>query len=577
VFRRILPEDAARAVERERELLARIRALCLRAPDGAAGADRVGELLAHLDEMFMLVVVGEVKAGKSAFVNALLRADVCPEGPTPLTDRVHVLGYADAPREVEVEPHVVRRDLPLETLREMHVVDTPGTNSPVPRHQAITERFLPRADIVFFVTSIDCPLTQTELDLLRDVRERYRKEVACVLTKIDMHPESDRPIVIHYLEDAFREHLGFQPPLFAVSARLAREAHRTGDAARLEASGFPAVERYVVENLSEPQRLMLKLRSPLGAALDVLAQLDASARSAEAVLDEDFAGWRALEEQAGFAGVSIAERAERHLTPVAVAFENLEARGRGFLREAFRLRRFRLLSDARRFREAFDRDVLRDAAAEVERKVDEAARWLGEETRALWERSLDFFRHKVAAARYGDRILAGKDPDFRATRRETLLGICAEARRQLEGYSPEGECARVRDEASRGLRAFAGAEAAAAGLGGAVAALLAPGALFGLGLALAAGVALSGFLVLPARRQRAIESFEAGVRRTRDAVLGAVRSAFAAEAERAASAVLDAFAPFRDFYEARRRAYAAVREEAAALRREVQALQSDLG
>ena len=577
MLRRILPDEALRAVERERELLRRVRVLCARFPDGAGGSARIDELLAHLDEMFMLVVVGEVKAGKSAFINALLRADVCPEGPTPLTDRVHVLGYAPEERETAPEPHVVRRGFPLEALRDMHVVDTPGTNSPVRRHQEITESFLPRADIVFFVTSIDCPLTQTELTLLGEISRRYRKEVACVLAKIDMHPESDRTIVVQYLEDAFRTHLGAAPPIFPVSSTVARRAHAAGDAAMLEASGFPRVERYIVENLSEAQRLMLKLRSPLGAALDVLARSDSSAASATAVLDADFAGWRALEEQVRFAGTSIAERAERHLAPITVAFENLEARGRSFLREGFRLRRVAMLSDVRRFREAFDHEVVRGATLEIESKVDAAARWLGEETRALWERSLDFFRTNVAAAKYGDEILAGKGPAFRETRKETLDGVVSSARRQLEGWSPEGECARIRDMASRGLAATVGAEAAAAGLGAAVATLLAPSLLWGVGLALALGIAVGGFLLLPARRQRAIESFESGVRATRDAALGAIRSAFEAEAARASAAVLDAFAPFRDFYESRRASFGTLRDEAASLSREVQALQADLG
>ena len=576
MLRQILPEEALEAVERERRLLERVADFVAAFEPGGDDSTRVRELIAHLEEMFLLVVVGEVKAGKSAFINALLGADVCPEGPLPLTDRVHVLGHGSSETPESSEPHVVRRNVPVESLRRMNVVDTPGTNSPLKRHQEITEAFLPRADIVFFVTSIDCPLTQTELRLLEDIRTRWKKEIACVLAKIDMRDEKDRGVVLEYLGDAFAEHLGFRPKVFPVSARWAREARQSGDEGRLEASGIPAVERYIVDNLSEQQRLMLKLRSPLGTVYDILGRVDAGAQARATVLEGDFAGWKAIREQVDFAATSLKERAERHLSPIAVAFENLEARGRRFLRETIRLRNLRLISDAGRFREAFEREVVRGAIGEIEAKVDEAARWLGTETRALWERCLSHFNETVRIARYRDEIAAGAGPQWRETRQDTLDRIVANAQRDLAGWDAEGECRRIRDLASKSLARLLGLEVLATGVGAAIAATLLPSVLGGIGIVLAAGAAVGGFFILPARRQKAVEGFEDGVRRTRDALLAALREAFSAEADRAAAAVLDAFSPFHDFYEGRKRALGVVREQAQELRREVGAFQASL-
>lgn len=565
-----------KVVERERELLGRVRAFCERFEPGGPDLPRIEGLLRHLEEMFLLVVVGEVKAGKSSFINALLRRDVCPEGPIPLTDKVHVLGWGETETQSAPEPWILRRTIPIDTLRRMNVVDTPGTNSPLRRHQEITESFLPRADIVFFVTSIDCPLTHTELLLLGDIRRRWQKEVACVLAKIDMHPEKDRAVVIEYLENSFREHLGFRPPIFPVSARQAREARANGDEALLRASGFPDVEKFIVDNLSESRRVALKLKSPLGTVLDVLGQVDAAATARAAALEADFSGWRSLEEQVTFAATGIPERSERRLAPVLGAFENLESRGRAFLQQTFRIRGMKLFSDSRAFREAFEREVVKGALGEVEQRVEEAARWLGEETRGLWDRSLQFFREKVAISKYQDEVLAGAGPVFRTTREETLRSVVEGARRAADGFSVEGVCGRIRSLATGGVARLLGVEAVAAGIGATVAATLLPSLLGGVGIALAAMVALGGLFLLPARRIRAIEGFEAGVRSARDAVLSSVRSAFEAEASRASSAVLDAFAPFRDFYEARRRSLETVRAEGAALRDEVLRLRSEI-
>jgi hypothetical protein len=45
--------------------------------------------------------------------------------------------------------------LPVEWLQDISLVDTPGTNAIFQNHQQITEHFLPRADLVLWVTSVD--------------------------------------------------------------------------------------------------------------------------------------------------------------------------------------------------------------------------------------------------------------------------------------------------------------------------------------------------------------------------------------------------------------------------------------
>ena len=103
----------------------------------------------------------------------------------------------------------------------------------------------------------------------------------------------------------------------------------------------------------------------------LLGQVESEAEARREVLDRDFAGWTNIQEQISFSGTSLKERAERHLTPLRVAFENLESRGRTFLRETIRLRNLRLVGDQGRFKEAFEREVVRSAVTEIERGVDE--------------------------------------------------------------------------------------------------------------------------------------------------------------------------------------------------------------
>ncbi|MCV5633077.1 dynamin family protein, partial [Escherichia coli] len=81
-------------------------------------------------------------SGKSSLLNALLRADFLKEGVTPTTDRINLISYGPEPRLEAVSPEVAQIYLPDPLLRDVRLVDTPGTNAILQHHQALTERFL---------------------------------------------------------------------------------------------------------------------------------------------------------------------------------------------------------------------------------------------------------------------------------------------------------------------------------------------------------------------------------------------------------------------------------------------------
>src|SRR5512138_3125518 len=116
---------------------------------------RVDELLATLEDLFTIVVVGEFNAGKSSLINALFGAKLRVEGPIPVDDRISILRHGDASGERRLSDFVVEQFYSVDFLQHITLVDTPGTNSIVKRHQEITEDYIPRADLVLFVTSID--------------------------------------------------------------------------------------------------------------------------------------------------------------------------------------------------------------------------------------------------------------------------------------------------------------------------------------------------------------------------------------------------------------------------------------
>lgn len=235
------------------------------------------------EHAFNLVVAGEFKRGKSTVINALLGADLLPTGVVPLTSVVTLLHYGNPPSVTVVFENGETRAVPLETLPDyvtergnpknakgvlevavtfpaewlkggIRLVDTPGTGS-VHRHNTeVTYRYLPHADVVIFVASVDQPMSRAELDFLADIR-RYAGKVFCLLNKTDYLNEAEQAESVAFATGTLREALGAQVPVFPVSARLALQGRTTNAPELLARSRFPefeaALRRFLLEEGGE--------------------------------------------------------------------------------------------------------------------------------------------------------------------------------------------------------------------------------------------------------------------------------------------------------------------------------------
>src|SRR6266849_6050388 len=135
----VLPELVRELLREERTLLGRLRERLAIETATAADVNQLRQAELDLDELFLLVVVGEFNSGKSAFINALIGAHVLQEGVTPTTAVITRLRYAPAPGERRDGP-LLEVGYPLDLLRDLAVVDTPGTNAILREHEEVTNR-----------------------------------------------------------------------------------------------------------------------------------------------------------------------------------------------------------------------------------------------------------------------------------------------------------------------------------------------------------------------------------------------------------------------------------------------------
>ncbi len=162
----MLSADQARLLQDEKEVLSTlmIRLAAVNAPRESLA--QLQKAVVQLDELFLIVVVGEFNAGKSALVNAILGEKILSEGVTPTTTRVTVLKWGEEVVEQIVDENFSIFTYPLPLLQELNILDSPGTNAIIRHHERLTDEFVPRSDLVLFVTSAERPMTESETQFL---------------------------------------------------------------------------------------------------------------------------------------------------------------------------------------------------------------------------------------------------------------------------------------------------------------------------------------------------------------------------------------------------------------------------
>lgn len=556
-------EEELRA--RERELLERTRVALDAFGSDVAPEDlaRFREARAQLEQLFLLVIAGEFNSGKSTFINALLGERLLPEGVTPTTDRIHVLTYGE-PAEREVEEFIVERSLPAEVLRDIRIVDTPGTNAVIRRHEELTDEFVPRSDLVLFVTSADRPFTESEREFLEKIRE-WGKKIVLVVNKVDvLESAADREEVRQFVRENGTKLLGVQPELFLVAARQALRSRETSSGAvagaaggaeertdaereRLwEASGFEEMEHYLLETLDEEERIRLKLLNPLRVALRLSAKYSDLAFERLKLLAEDIEAIRKIDDQlAAFHGEMLSEF-EGRLAILHTMLGDMERRGDAFFEDTLRIGRIRTLLDSDSVRREFEARVIADTPKKIDDEVGKIIDWILERSHRVWA-DIQGFIERRRLAEYEDQMLGEVQDSFSYNRQALLNSIGRASTQILATYDTDVESRQIANDVQGTFATTALAEAGAVGLGALVATVLTSAAADITGILLATTLAVGGFYLIPRKRRKAKEDFAGRITDLRENLDRSLTRHVHDEVEGSGERIQEAIAPYRRF------------------------------
>lgn len=572
----ILDQEQELLLKQTRDVLGQLRDVLNEA--AVQGEDKAAlvESIRQLDELFLLVVSGEFNSGKSSFINALIGQTLLQEGVTPTTSHIHLLRYgeqvAQSPREKGVWVHTA----PVELLRNINIVDTPGTNAILREHEALTAEFIPRSDLVLFLTSADRPFTESERTFLNRIRS-WGKKIVLVVNKVDiLGNEEELKAVMAFVEGAARQLVGDVAAIFGVSARLAQQA-KAGKPQLWQRSGFEQLENYVSSTLDDSGRFRLKLLNPLGVGAKLVGQQLNFVQEDLQALKKDSDLLNDIQQQMSYYNEDMQRNFKARLGEIDNILFAMERRGNEFFEEMIRLSRIPDLIRANQVQKAFEERVVADTPKQIERRVAELVDWLVEQDLRQWTAVAEHLAQRQD--NYQERIVGqgGRREGTLAYDRQRLVDSMGEAtNRAVESYDKEAEA----NQLAEGVRAaVVNTGLAGVGVGLGVAIAVAAHVVWVDVTGILAGVvaATFGLLILPARRRKARQELGEKLEQLRLRLMNSLTEQFEREMRRSSQRVADTIAPFDRFVRAESHKLTTQQASLVALEAHIVGLQRQVG
>lgn len=502
----------------------------------------------QLDELFLIVAVGEFNAGKSALINAMLGEKLLTEGVTPTTARVTLVRFGETVSEQIVDEGFAIVTHPLPLLKELNIVDSPGTNAINRQHERLTNEFVPRSDLVLFVTSADRPLTESERLFLEKILA-WGKKIVIVINKSDILEDAQS---LQEVESFVRENithiLGSQPEIFSVSARLAQKAAlATSEAEELAlraASGINALEHYITETLDDNSRLELKLRNPLGVGLHLLTEAKDHNEVQIREISEDIALSASLEGMLENYRHELQAELPPRLAEVENVLNGFENRGLDYLDNTMKLTRILDLAKPDKIKAEFQEEVQADVAEEIDGKVRSLIDWLVDKDLNVWYQVAGALERRQAQSQ---RSMPASASPQTERRRQLIDSVSTTIKAIVNQYDRKREAEQLGEFVQESVTQTALFGVGAVGIGALVATVLTTKALDVTGIVTASALAVLGLFVIPYKRKQAKEAFRDKMAELRQNLMKTLSNTFKLESDNAIQRLESNITPYTGY------------------------------
>ena len=503
------------------------------------------DTLAQLDEIFLVVVAGEYNSGKTAFINTLLGDSFLKTGITPTTDMITILKYGDSQGKKVIEPGKSLIELPVPLLKDVHIVDTPGTNAILREHESLTTDFIPRSDIVIFITSVDRPFTESERGFLEKII-RWGKKIIFVINKIDIvENQADLLEVVNFVSINAQKLLGFSPVIFTISAKDSLAKLKTG----IKDDSLAKIEKYIHNTLDQEERIRIKLNNPLHILENLISKYDEINQANINLIQEDKNLLDNIQSQISLFREDSLRRFQFRYADIDNAILEFEKRGQLFFEETFRIGRIFDLLNKERIQREYKDAVVKDLAIQIDSKVDDLIEWLVDENYKQWQivnnkinKRMSVFKKSILSDPHSNEI--------QVERKKIISTVKRRAQRVVEKFNRDAEAQQIAEDAQLAVAASAAIEVGALGLGTLVTVLATTASADLTGILLAGITATLGLFIIPTKKKQVIKLFSEKVHSIRNQLSISLKDEITRQIDYVIDNIQETIAPYERFIRA---------------------------
>ena len=364
--------------------------------------------------------------------------------------------------------------------------------------------------------------------------------------------------MLEFVRQNAHELLGVAPAIFAVSARLALEAKKSGERneetedsrpsshlSLWQRSRFGPLEQYILDFLDAGERVRLQLSNPIGIAAALIANYQEVIKQRQALLKGDFQALDAIDQQLAAYQNDMQRDFRYQSDRVDNVLYEMAERGDRFFDENLRITRIVELVNSERLRGEFERRVLADSSRAVEKHVDDLIDWLIERDYRQWQAVMEFIERR--SLQHTDQMIGQVRGEFDFNRQNLLKSIGRSAQEVVDSYDREAEALKLAKDVQRAILQTAAVEAGAIGLGAILVVILNTTFLDVTGVLGASALAALGLYVLPYRRQKVKAQLRARIGDLRRRLDTAISHQFDSELKASVQRIREAVAPYTRF------------------------------
>lgn len=528
----IVTEKYSEIIEETKALLHELQQLIQKHSEDSLKL-KINSAIESLDNLFLIVFMGEFSTGKSSVINALIGEKILNEGITPTTDKITIIKFGE--KNEMLEEGVVTIEIPTQKLENTVLVDTPGTNVTIEQHKKITEDFIPKSDIIFFTISAERAVTSSEYEFVKYLKDDWKKNIVFLLNKIDIAKDPEElEKLIEYAKNELQRLFGTEPVIIPISAQMELEGKHE--------SGFNDLGNLIFKILSEEERLRIKLNSSIDLSLNLADETDEAINHDLSKISSDLEKLSDFDMRVRGMKEDIVQNSAQFTERIRGRLLEFKNRGVEFIDDLIRFDKVLKLIRKDKVAKEFEQKVSHQTLREIEKDLDDMVAWIENSSKKMIEDSISFYKDSMDKENYDLKT------PFIQNRVKLIDTVRSELEVRRKQIDPDLLGGNLVDSARSAVASVLGVQAGSLALGATIVSAFSSFIVDITGVLTTLAVMATAFAILPKKRSNAMKEFSNTVDNLSNQLTENIKSQLERDMDNVELQVIDSLGPLRNFY-----------------------------